>query len=322
MHSPEDERAAHDGDSDEDDVSEVHDGGHQDVAVAVGFVRVTIELVVDLFEVLLGSLLVTEHLDDLLSVDHLLDETFRLAHGILLAHEVFRALGADELGDEHHDRDAREHHQREIDAGDEHGHEQGEDADQREQPLRHALRDELSQRVDVVGVVAHDVAVGVGVEIFDGQGLHLVEHVLADVFQKALRDDSHEAGVGEGAQYAERIDARHDARDGVEGVCDVVEAVFQPRGDDVVNEQLEEDGGADARDSGHGDADDDEQELPLIVAPHIPEQSAEDLHRAAFADLDAVSHARSPPFPSNAVPLAPPSVLARSAAEAPILFCE
>ena len=40
-------------------------------------------------------------------------------------------------------------------------------------------RDELAERVDIVGVVAHDVAVLMGVEIFYRQILHAVEHLVA-----------------------------------------------------------------------------------------------------------------------------------------------
>ena len=47
-----------------------------------------------------------------------------------------------------------------------------------------ALADELAQSVDIVGVVAHDVAVAIGVKVPDGQVLHVVEHLLTHLFQR------------------------------------------------------------------------------------------------------------------------------------------
>ncbi len=47
--------------------------------------------------------------------------------------------------------------------------------------------DHLAQRVDIVGIIAHDIAMIVGIEIADGKVLHAVEHLLAHFFQRALR---------------------------------------------------------------------------------------------------------------------------------------
>ena len=41
--------------------------------------------------------------------------------------------------------------------------------------------DHLADRVRIVCVGTHDIAVGVGVKIFDRQGLHLIEHVYTQV---------------------------------------------------------------------------------------------------------------------------------------------
>ena len=45
------------------------------------------------------------------------------------------------------------------------------------------LRNHLAKRIRIVGVVAHGVAVGVGVEIFDGQRLHMGKHAVPDIFK-------------------------------------------------------------------------------------------------------------------------------------------
>ena len=55
--------------------------------------------------------------------------------------------------------------------------------------LRQTLADHLAQGVgDIVGVDRHDIAVGVGVKVFDGQRLHMGEHFVTQVFQRALGD--------------------------------------------------------------------------------------------------------------------------------------
>ena len=259
-------------------------------------------------------------------VDHLLDETFRPAHGVLLAHEEFRASAAHGFGDEQHDADAEQHHESEVDAGDEHRHQQGDDADKREQTLRHALGYELTERVHVVGVIAHYVAVRVRVEVAHGKSLHFVEHVLADVFEEALRDDRHKTGVHERTQYARGINARHDARNGVKRVRHIVEAACYAGLNDVVDEDLQEYGRAYARHCRHRDAYDDEEQLPLVIMRHVTEEPAEDLHRAAFLNLhSSARHYSSPPSaepPSSAAPAPDLRMSLSSAALAPMRFCE
>ena len=52
--------------------------------------------------------------------------------------------------------------------------------------MRERLADGLAQGVGVVGVTAHDIAVFVGIEVADRQGLLVGEHVVADLLQGAL----------------------------------------------------------------------------------------------------------------------------------------
>ena len=324
VHAAEHQRAAHYGDRHEHDVPDIHNGGHKDVAVAVRLVRIVIEFVVDLGEIALGRFLVAEHLYDLLSVYHFLDEAFRLADGILLTDEELRASAADGLGDEQHYHDAEQHDEREIDAGNEHRDKQRDDADQREQTLRHALGYELAQRVDVVGVIAHYVAVRVRVEISDRQGLHFVEHILADVFEEALRDDGHQTGVDERTQYARGVNTRHNARDGVQRVGDVVEPVFQTGSDDVIHQNFEEYGRTYARDRRHRDADYDGEQLPFVIMTDVAEEPSEDFESASFLDFhSACSHQFSPPSAVSAFAASSSALIfLRSSAVAPILFWE
>ncbi len=73
--------------------------------------------------------------------------------------------------------------------------------------LGNALAQKLAQGVHVVGVHGHDVAVGVGVKVLDGQGLHLVEQVVPQVAHGALADIDHDAVIAEGGDHARPHDA-------------------------------------------------------------------------------------------------------------------
>jgi len=153
------------------------------------------QLFVVLVEVLLGRLFVAEYLDDLLAVDHLLDIAVECADGLLLTNEEVAALSADEFGDEHHHGNGCQHKQRQPEAGVQHGAEHCDHRDNGGEDLRDTLRQHLPQGVGVVGVKTHDVATGVGVEIADGQRLHVGEHLVPNGFEDALRHNDHQAVI-------------------------------------------------------------------------------------------------------------------------------
>ena len=52
--------------------------------------------------------------------------------------------------------------------------------------MRNTLGNHLSERIGVVGVTAHNVAMRVGVEITDGESLHMCKHLIPDILQNAL----------------------------------------------------------------------------------------------------------------------------------------
>ena len=312
-HAREHQRAADYRDQHEGDMPDIADGGHEDVGVAVRLAHVAAKLPVDGGEVTLRGFLVAEHLDDLLPVEHLFDETFRPAYGLLLFDEVLRALAADDLGDDEHDRHAPEDDEGEIDAASQHDDEQGDYARHGEDDAGQALRHELPDGVGVVGEVAHDIAVRVRVEVLDGEGLHPVEHVRTDMLQEPLSDDRHHAVVGERADEPEGVYARHYAGDGRELALDGVEAEFDPRGDDFVDEHLEEHRRAYARYGGHDDAEEHEQQLEFVVVCEIAHQTHDDGGSVFLCGVILVFHAFSPPLSALSLPMADEVALAASA---------
>ena len=115
-----------------------------------------------------------EDLDDLLTGHHLLHEGFGFGQRDLLAQEVFGGVAGDIAGSKGHADDAGNDDQAQDHAVVHHDAEDGQQGDAGDQHLRQALADHLAQGVDVVGVIAHDVAVTVGIKVTDRQILHVV----------------------------------------------------------------------------------------------------------------------------------------------------
>ena len=149
--------------------------------------------------------------DDLLAVHHLLDEPFRLADGFLLAHEIPRRVAADFARDQNHADHAEHHDQRQPEAVIEHDAQNREHDDAGHEQLREALGDHLPQGIDIVGVVAHDIAVAVRIEKADGQVLHPAEHLHPKLFERALGDDGHHAVEREAGGQREHIEHHQQA---------------------------------------------------------------------------------------------------------------
>ena len=283
-HVEHDEQTGDDRRDDEHEVPDVHDGGHQNVAVGVRLVGRVAEFVVDLVELLFRLFLVAEYLDDLLTSHHLLDVTFGLTDDLLLADKVPRAAAADRLRHERHEHDAHENDEHQPQAVEEHDDEQCDRRDAGIKYLRNAHGDELAQRVGIVGVHGHDVAVGVRIEIADGQCLHLGKHIVAHVAQESLRDDRHRLVIEEGR--AQRHDVHHshaedDPEERAGNVCPL-RAALRERGDDLGEYELQKYRRADTCRRRKSDADEYGDHSAFIVMEQIAEQPSEQFEGMHF----------------------------------------
>ncbi len=86
----------------------------------LGFVRALKHFVVDPVKALLGLLLMAEHLDHFLTVDHLLDITVEGTQCALLADEVAAAAAGQEACHHQGEADAHQDHNREQGVGEQH----------------------------------------------------------------------------------------------------------------------------------------------------------------------------------------------------------
>lgn len=135
----------------------------------------------------LALLLVAKNLDDLLTVDHLLNIAVEIGQCRLLRHEV-AADAAGELAHEHeNERHDGAHDQRQPDADVQHAEKHCRKREHGRYELGHGLRDHLAQRIGIIRIQAHDIAVRMRVKIADGQTLHLGKHLVADTLERALR---------------------------------------------------------------------------------------------------------------------------------------
>ena len=254
------------------EVAQVHvDGAHQ-VAQAVGLGGRLIQLLVQLGEGFHVLFLVAEHLNHLLAVHHLLDEAVHLAQILLLGGEVSGAGTGHGFGDEQH----QAHHQQ-VQNGQ--GHAEQQHADQHAHHRDHAgdhlgdgLADHLAQGVHIVGVQAHDVAVGVAVKVAQGQAFHVGEQVVTDALQGALAHRDHHHLVGAGAHNAQGVPAHH-LHHGVAQRGKVRVGLADHWQNVAVDQGLGEHGALHHGQAGAQDTNHDQQALGAVVVQHNVQQA-------------------------------------------------
>ena len=248
------------------------------VRKAVRFTRVDIQLLIEFVEGFLRGLLVVEHLDDLLTVDHFFDVAVYFCDGGLLCDEELAALSGD-LSGYHHHKDKRYYYEsRKRETQDTHRDENRDYRYKGRECLRDALREHLTERVYIVRVMAHDVAVGIAVEIAYRKSLHLLEHLVAYRLLNALRDSYHYAVLKESAYHAYEVYAAHlyecpDKRHSVG--CKAGFFLRDHSADVVVYELFEEQRSRNARESVDYDADEYHKKPQLIVLEYVTDKALE-----------------------------------------------
>ena len=140
------------------DVADVTHDRHQDVGEDIRLRCIFTELFILFIKSGFRTVLIGEYLDDFLSVDHLLDVSVHITQRCLLLHEVLRTLAADLSHQEDHSERSDKHHDRQLPAGHDHTYQGRDDRDRRGDHLRETLRDHLTQGINIVGVMAHYVA--------------------------------------------------------------------------------------------------------------------------------------------------------------------
>ncbi len=186
----------------------VHDGHHQP-AEELALPRAVELLVVDFGEIPLGLLLVAEGLDDHLARVTLLHQAVELAHGLLLALEVFASPGHHKGHDDAAEGHDAQHQQRHQGADGQHHGQHTQQSSQAGDGLRHGLRQVLPNGIHIVGHQADDIAHLAGFEVFERHAVYLVRDGVGRAVVEIHRHVHHHAALHPLEQRAEYIDAQH-----------------------------------------------------------------------------------------------------------------
>lgn len=110
--------------------------------------------------------------------------------------------------------------------------------------LRDAHGHELAQRIGIVCIYGHDVAVRMRIEIADGQRLHFRKHIVTHMAQKALRHDRHRLVVKHRRTERDDIHKPHAADDVEHAVGNIRPsgAAVRQRRDDLRKDEAQKHG--------------------------------------------------------------------------------
>ena len=182
-----DQRAAERNDGVDDAVEEARAGIDQR-GIEHRVQGAVLQTVVQLVKLRLVRLFVGEGFDDLLVLQHFVEEGGLLAAQLgLLAEEGAGAPG-DESGDKEGKRCGQHHDQRDQRVDRQHEADRCEDGHDAGEKLREAHQQAVGKLVDVRDDAADRVAVGVGVDVGQGEHLNFAEGVGADVLHHAVGD--------------------------------------------------------------------------------------------------------------------------------------
>ena len=226
-----------------------------------------------------------EHLDDLLAVDHLLDIAVDPAERLLLLEEVLRGLTAQLFNDLEHDAHAEQYEQRQPYIRHQHADEHRDNGHRRGKHLRHGLAEHLLQRIGIVGEMAHQIAVGMRIEVANRQLLHMREHLVTHLFEHALRNADHQPVVDKRSCNADEIDHRH-AHQRMQQTGKHRRCLQQQRRNIVVDQAFEEHGACHVCHSRQQNADEYNHKLYAVALLNIFHKTSERLFRI-FAALAA-----------------------------------
>ncbi len=204
--------AAHYGDDYVKEIAKTVHKGHDGVCELVCVGCVITKLGVASVEGFFRLVFVVENLDYFLSVYHFFNIAVHSGDGTLRRHEIMTGFAGYFSKELHHEESEDDNDNGEPDALEHHGNEDESNGKNGLDNLRNALGKHLAKGVRVIGIIAHNVAVAVGIEIFDGQPLHMAEHGGTDILEDILGDLCHGAVIEKGREYTDKINRRHEAK--------------------------------------------------------------------------------------------------------------
>ena len=243
---------------------------HHGVGVAVGTGGGSCPRAVFFGKLLFCGFLMAENLNDLLPVYHFLHITVDIRKRFLLHQKETADLFSDhpdDLQDQKHDQHGN---QCQIKADIEHTNQYRHDGKDRGNELRHGLCDHLAKGIGVVGIKAHNIAVGAGIKGADGKPLHFFKHFVPNLFQRSLCNGYHDTVIKKRGKNTDQIDcADHDQH--LQKLCEYRGRACEQRCDIIVDQGLQEQRRSSGRNGAEQNTDHHKKELSLIVL-HIGKQ--------------------------------------------------
>ena len=268
------QHSAHNGHQGVTEPADIAIDGHKQVGVSVGHVGAVPQGVIYLTEIGLSLLLVAEYLDHLLSIQHLFNKSVYRPQILLLFDIIFSGQPGEVLGYQQHDCGGEQRNHRQRRTEHDHSHQSCRHGNAGVDDLGNALTDKLPQSVHIIGIHGHDVAVGMGIKVFDGQGLHFGKQVVPEVAQSPLAYIDHDAVIAKGSHNAHRHNANQTNQFSAQST-EVGRTIGQHRLDIVVHQGLGKGSPYHSSHSGHQDAHNDQCEQIFIVVKHIADNSTE-----------------------------------------------
>ena len=246
-----------------------------------------------------------EDLDDLLAIDGFLHEGVHVADPLLLLDEVAAGAAHDLAHDEVEQNGEHDYERGEWNGQPQHGQQRRGRGDNRGEHLRERLRDGLAQRIGVVGVVAHDVAVLVAVEVANRQLLLMGEHIVTNLLERALFNGDNQPLPSPGCHDTSHIQAAHQT-DGAQQRSPVGVRFPHHRQDVSINQRLEEQRGSGLRggtdQNAHHDGDNAQFVLEDVAEDALDGSGVGFAHGGlAILETLVVAHRASPSLVSAAL---------------------
>ena len=128
-----------------------------------------------------GFFLMVKGLNNLLPRHHLFNVSVHGCNGFLLTGKILSALFADEFDCKKHNKPHNNNDCKQRNGKNEHHCNDADEGYAGDYQLRDALVQKLADRVNIVCIVTHKLAVRMRVKIAYGKTLHLIKHILAQV---------------------------------------------------------------------------------------------------------------------------------------------
>ena len=273
-----------------------------------------VQVFIEFVELLDRFVFMAEDFHDLLAVHHFLNVAVHLAQFALLRHKVPAGIANQDAAAH---KDQADHHDRNNRQRDAQRHHGDKDADHRNdavEHLGHALADHLAQRIHVVCVDGHDIAVGVGVKKFDGQCLHMGEQVVTQMLHGSLGQVGHHPRLNQCGQNTAAIEGRR-AQNGKQQARIIGRVRGQHRHNVAVDKGLHKQRALNVCQNADHNADNRNNGVDFVILHHIIQDAAQNqagvFHSGARAThtaaagahfSDAFRHYASPPFFSSKSP--------------------